>query len=153
MRTQNFYTPKFRTESHWRVAPACYKWLHVCAYAINILCPSNKCYCKTAHMHRLVWADTGYTWDKHLYLTEWLIAHGRQFQKRTSLPVPMQNAQFVVGFLYMDAKEVFERSCESAHTYLTRPPISGNTKYGGIWRYTLKLEPASLDNYTCSFNE
>ena len=51
----------------------------------------------------------------------------------------------------MGAKEVFERASASAD--LTEPPLSANTKYGGIWRYTYKFEPASLDNCACSFNE
>ena len=64
---------------------------------------------------------------------------------------PEISTKFAVSLFVMDAKEVLEQANATAN--LTEQPLRANTKYGGIWRYTLKLEPVSLDNYACSFNE
>ena len=66
---------------------------------------------------------------------------------------PEISTKFAVSFFHMDAKEVLEQANASAKLHRTVQTLSANTKYGGIWRYTLKLEQASLDNYACSFNE
>ena len=62
------------------------------------------------------------------------------------------STKFAVGFLHMDAKELFGQASASAQTYDSHHYQQNQVV--GIWRYTIKqLEPASLDNYACSFNK
>ena len=171
------YTPKFRTEAYWIVASACWKWVNVWAHAISTLCACSKWSCKTARLRRLVWANTGYPWDKYLHLTKWLIAHGRHFQWRiniwatfaalslyalahqTSGQFPHARLKYLQHISSHVERRLW-RDCayvqqEPAHLHrLNRVTTISKHQVVGIWRYTLKqLEPASLDNYTCSFNE
>ena len=86
--------------------------------------------------------------------TRWAKTLARLRICAASWPGPLISTKFVVGFLHIDAKEVFERASAFLDRLNTATTISKHKlKYGGIWRYTLKLEPVSLDNNASSFNE